>query len=45
MTASPIDDTASPEHWIRELTKELSRARDELAEAQISKPQLRTSSE
>src|SRR5215470_4007942 len=33
MTASPIDDHASLEHRNRELTKELSQARSELAEA------------
>src|SRR5262249_4053408 len=33
MTASPTDDIASPEHRIWELTKELSRAKGELAEA------------
>ena len=33
MTASPTDDDASPEHRIRELAKELSHARSELAEA------------
>src|SRR5262245_29872605 len=33
MTASPTDDDASPEHSIRELAKELSHARSELAEA------------
>src|SRR5262245_50874098 len=32
MTASPTDDHASAEHRIRELTKELSRVRGELAE-------------
>jgi signal transduction histidine kinase/putative methionine-R-sulfoxide reductase with GAF domain len=34
MTASPTDDLASAERRIQELTKELSRARGELAEAQ-----------
>src|SRR5262245_43860786 len=33
MTASPIDDNASAERRIRELTKELSQARGELEEA------------
>jgi GAF domain-containing protein len=34
MTASPTDDLASAERRIQELTKELTRARGELAEAQ-----------
>jgi len=34
MTASPTDDLASAERRIQELTKELSRARGELSEAQ-----------
>jgi hypothetical protein len=33
MTASPIDDDASAERRIQELTKELSQARGELVEA------------
>jgi len=33
MTASPNEDHASAEHKIRELTKELSDARSELAES------------
>src|SRR5262252_9425358 len=33
MTASPTDDLASAERRIRELTKELSQARGELAES------------
>jgi hypothetical protein len=33
MTVSPNDDNTSPEHRIRELTKELAQAKGELAEA------------